>query len=200
VGLRRREVRLARRSIHGRVNVIWRDRMMRGSSISAVRIERTAHPVPRGDVSADLRDCCPATRGAGEHVRPPSRPRLGITHSDEQNVRGPIKTVHILPAEYGRPGGMRADGRCADRPVLLHAAGDWMALAVARADNRPGPRAGCLAYVWWPSGGPDGLRKFVLPVGGCLGDRSGGAAPRLPRLMQEAGACPGTRLWRRRPL
>jgi HD superfamily phosphohydrolase len=29
---------------------------MQGSSISAVRIERTAHPVPSGDVSADQRD------------------------------------------------------------------------------------------------------------------------------------------------
>ena len=31
-------------------------RTMQGSSISAVRIERTAHPVPRGGVSADQRD------------------------------------------------------------------------------------------------------------------------------------------------
>ena len=30
---------------------------MQGSSISAVRIERTAHPVPSGDVSADQRHC-----------------------------------------------------------------------------------------------------------------------------------------------
>ena len=30
---------------------------MQGSSISAVRIERTAHPVPSGGVSADQRDC-----------------------------------------------------------------------------------------------------------------------------------------------
>jgi hypothetical protein len=30
---------------------------MQGSSISAVRIKRTAHPVPRGDVSADQRHC-----------------------------------------------------------------------------------------------------------------------------------------------
>src|SRR5271163_4955810 len=32
-------------------------RAMQGSSISAVRIERTAHPVPSGGVSADQRDC-----------------------------------------------------------------------------------------------------------------------------------------------
>jgi hypothetical protein len=31
-------------------------RTMQGSSISAVHIERTAHPVPQGDVSADQRD------------------------------------------------------------------------------------------------------------------------------------------------
>ena len=30
---------------------------MQGSSISAVRIERTAHPVPSGDVSAGQRHC-----------------------------------------------------------------------------------------------------------------------------------------------
>jgi len=59
-------------------------RAMQGSSISAVRIERTAHPVPSGDVSAGQRGCVVRDRIELSTFRFSGQPR--------QALCGPAKT------------------------------------------------------------------------------------------------------------
>ena len=65
-------------------------RTMQGSSISAVRIERTAHPVPPGHVSADQRGC--VVSRAGSNCRP-SANECGWSHrsSPERRAKNSLR-------------------------------------------------------------------------------------------------------------
>src|SRR5580704_3968338 len=71
---------------HGRVDTFWRGRMTRGSSVSAVRIERTAHPVPSGDVSADQRHCVVRDRIELSTFRFSGQPRYALCRPVKTDV------------------------------------------------------------------------------------------------------------------